>query len=69
MRPDGRNNTLKAKKVAELHYRNRKIDQFIKWSIANKGYLKFKELVELQDNYKVKVESQSFIKELPKGFL
>jgi hypothetical protein len=69
MRQNGRGNTLKEKKIAALHYRNRKIDQYIKWSIRQKGYLKYKDLVAIQDEYGIKTETQSFIKQLPKGFL
>ena len=33
---------------------NRKVDKFIKWSIEQKGYLKYKELIEYQEKYKNK---------------
>lgn len=68
MRQDNSVNPGKAKKIAELHYRSRKIDQFIKWSISQKGYLKYKDLLEIQDKYKVKCYGESYSKQLPKVF-
>jgi len=52
-----------------MHYRNRKIDKFTKWSMQNKGYLKWKDLVAIQDEHNIKVTSQTFIKQLPKLFI
>jgi len=37
-----------------MEYRNRQVDKFIKWSIEQKGYLKYKELIEYQEKYKNK---------------
>ena len=39
---------------ARIEYRNRQVDKFIKWSIEQKGYLKYKELIEYQEKYKNK---------------
>jgi hypothetical protein len=69
MRPNGGAHTFKEKKIAEMHYRNRKIDKFTKWSMQNKGYLKWKDLVAIQDEHNIKVTSQTFIKQLPKLFI
>lgn len=43
------------KHVARTSYTNRQIDKFIKASLSNKGYLKFKDLVDIHDYYNVKV--------------
>ena len=48
-------NTGKEKSLARAKYAGRQIDKFIKWSINQKGYLKYKELVEIQDRYNIKV--------------
>jgi hypothetical protein len=45
----------KSKAIARAKYRERKIDKFIKWSMTQKGYLKYKDLVEIQNNYNLKV--------------
>ena len=55
MRQSNRVNTEQAKNIARIKYANRQIDKFIKWSISQKGYLKYKELVEIQNQYNVKV--------------
>lgn len=47
--------TSQSKQVARIKYANRQIDKFIKASIHNKGYLKFKDLVEIHNYYNVKV--------------
>lgn len=43
------------KALIRAKYAGRQIDKFIKSSFDQKGYLKFKELVEVQDYYNVKV--------------
>lgn len=43
------------KHIARTRYANRQIDKFIKASLNNKGYLKFKDLVEIHDYYNIKV--------------
>tara|TARA_R110002020_G_scaffold27115_10_gene87378 strand:- start:1274 stop:1381 length:108 start_codon:yes stop_codon:yes gene_type:complete len=35
-----------------MQYKNRQIDKFIKWSIEKKGYLKYRELIEFEKQYK-----------------
>jgi hypothetical protein len=54
-----RNSTLdpiKAKKIARQKYTQRQIDKWVKWSWEIRGKIKWKELVEIQDKYKIKVE-------------
>ena len=55
MRPSNSGHTFENKKVARRHYANRQIDKFIRNCINNQGYLKYKELVEIQNYYNVKV--------------
>ena len=55
MQQSNRANPQREKEVAKLRYVGRQIDKFIKSSIDQKGYLKFKELVEVQNYYNVKV--------------
>ena len=50
-----RNNKVdpgQAKRIARQKYAERQIDKFINWSINQKGYLKYKELIEYQEKYK-----------------
>jgi hypothetical protein len=46
----------KAKKVARQKYAQRQIDKWIKWSWEIRGKIKYRELVEMQDKYNIKVE-------------
>jgi hypothetical protein len=46
----------KAKKVARQKYAQRQIDKWIKWSWEIRGKIKYRELVEIQDKYNIKVE-------------
>ena len=55
MRQNSRVNPQLAKKVARQKYAERQIDKFIKWSINQKGYIKYKDIVEWQDKYDIKV--------------
>jgi hypothetical protein len=55
MRQGNSNDIIKEKKIARVKYANRQIDKFIKWSIKQKGYLKYRELVEIQNQYGIKV--------------
>ena len=43
---------FRKKDLARRKYNERQIDKFIKWSIDQKGYLKYKELIEYQDKYR-----------------
>ena len=55
MRQSNSADLIKEKRIARIKYANRQIDKFIKWSIKNRGRLKYKELVEIQERYGVKV--------------
>jgi hypothetical protein len=55
MRQNNRVNPQLAKKLARQKYKERQIDKFVKWSINQKGYVKYKDIVEWQDKYDIKV--------------
>jgi len=52
MRRDDKANTWKSKELARRKYYERQINKFINWSIEQKGYLKYRELIEYQEKYK-----------------
>ena len=54
MRRGNQNDLDKAKQVARQKYVERQIDKWIRWSINNRGKLKWKELVEIHDKYNIK---------------
>ena len=53
MRQSNRNNQEQSKKIARLKYSERQIEKWIKWSINSRGYVKYNELVEIQEKYNV----------------
>jgi hypothetical protein len=55
MRQNNRVNSQLAKKVARQKYAERQIDKFIKWSINQKGYVKYKDIVEQHNKYNIEV--------------
>jgi hypothetical protein len=55
MRQNNRVNPQLSKKLARQKYKERQIDKFVKWSINQKGYVKYKDIVEWQDKYNIKV--------------
>lgn len=55
MRSSNTTHPEQEKKIARMSYVNRQVDKFIKASIENKGYLKFKDLVEIHNYYNIKV--------------
>ena len=55
MRQNNTVNTRKAKDIARRKYAERQIDKFIKWSIVQKGYVKYKDIIYHQDKYNIKV--------------
>ena len=54
MRQNRRYYPEQAKKIARLKYAERQIEKWIKWSINNRGYIKYKELVEIHEQYNIK---------------
>ena len=55
MRQNNTANTRKAKDIARRKYAERQIDKFTKWSIEQRGFLKYKDLVEQQDKYNINI--------------
>ena len=53
MRPDSRVDTRFNKEVARKRYAERQFDKWVKWSIAQRGYVLFKEVIEKQMEYKI----------------
>ncbi len=51
MRRNRELNTWEKKDLARRKYAERKLEQFIKWSVENKGYLKLNELLEYERKY------------------
>ena len=49
-----RKNKLASKHVARIKYKERKIDTYIKWTINKRGYLKWKDLIEIHNKYNIK---------------
>jgi len=54
MRQGNRINKEQEKHIARVRYAQRQIDKWIKWSIQNRGYIKYKEIVEIHDKYEIK---------------
>ena len=51
MRRNRKPNTWEKKDLARRKYAERKLQQFINWSIESKGYLKYKELIAYERKY------------------
>ena len=55
MRQNSRTNPREAKRIARQKYGERQIDKWWKWSWEMRGRVKYKELVEYQNKYNIKV--------------
>ena len=55
MRRNSKVDPRKAKRLARKMYAERQIDKWWKWSWEARGKIKYKELVEQQDKYDIKV--------------
>ena len=55
MRQNNRDNPRAHKELARSKYRERQINKYTKWAIESRGYLKWNELIELQNKYNLKV--------------
>jgi hypothetical protein len=55
MRQNNRNNKGNEKELARKNYAIRQIDRFIKWSFDNKGYVKYKDIIEQQDKHNINI--------------
>ena len=49
-----RKKQLASKHLARAKYKERKIDTYIKWTVNKRGYLKWKDLIEIHDKYNIK---------------
>jgi len=49
-----RKNKQVSKHVARTKYKERKIDTYIKWTTTKRGYLKWKDLIEIHNKYNIK---------------
>jgi hypothetical protein len=54
MRSRNRNTKESAKHLARRKYKERKIDTFIKWSLATRGYLRWQDLEFIHNKYNIK---------------
>ena len=54
MRRNRELNTWEKKDLARRKYAERKLQQFINWSIESKGYLKCKDLIEYSKKYETR---------------
>mgnify|MGYP003625421930 FL=1 len=55
MRRDSKVNPGQAKRIARQMYAERQIAKWVKWTWDMRGRIKYKELIEQQDKYKIKV--------------
>jgi hypothetical protein len=54
MRTGNRINKNAGKHLARRKYKERKIDTYIKWSVNKRGYLKWKDLIMIHEQYNIK---------------
>ena len=54
MRRNGRTDIKKQKQLARQKYAERQIDKWVKWRMQVKGYILYKDLVEMQNNFNIK---------------
>ena len=54
MRRDNKHNPYEAKRLARQKYAERQIDKCVKWRIQAKGFILYKDLVEMQNNFNIK---------------
>ena len=55
MRRNSKHNPFEAKRIAKQKYAERQVDKWWKWSWEQRGRIKYKELVEQQDKYGIKI--------------
>ena len=53
MRRDSKHNPFEAKRIARQKYAERQIDKFVKWSWDIRGRVRYKDIVKLQNEYKI----------------
>lgn len=53
MRQNNRTDPGEAKKLARKKYAERQIDRWVKWSIENKGFIFYKDLIKKQNEFNI----------------
>ena len=54
MRRNGKIDIRKQKQLARQKYAEHQIDKWVKWRIQAKGFILYKDLVEMQNNFNIK---------------
>ena len=54
MRRNSKINPKLSKLIARRKYAERQIDKWVKWRMQNKGFILYKDLVEMQNNFNIK---------------
>lgn len=57
MRRNSKTDPRKEKHVARMRYAERQIEKWVKWSWQQRGRVKYKELVELQERYGITIKA------------
>ena len=55
MRRNSKHNPFEAKRLAREKYAQRQIEKWIKWTMDVRGKMIYKELVEIHNEYNIKV--------------
>jgi len=55
MRRNSEANIRVSKAIARQKYKERQINKYLNWAMESRGYLKWKELIEIQNKYNIKV--------------
>jgi hypothetical protein len=55
MRQNSEANIRVSKAIARQKYKERQIDKYTNWAMESRGYLKWHELVAIQDKHEVKI--------------
>jgi len=54
MRRNSKIDIRKQKQLARQKYAERQIDKWVKWRMQAKGYILYKDLIEMQNNFNIK---------------
>jgi len=55
MRQNSEANIRVSKAIARQKYKERQIDKYTNWAMESRGYLKWHELVTIQDKHEIKI--------------
>jgi hypothetical protein len=53
MRQNSRADPREAKKLARKKYAERQIDRWVKWTMENKGFMLYKDLIQKQEEFNI----------------